>query len=222
MTLGALCELMAQVALPPGLFWSAGQAEVDPAALFPDEAQAIARAIPKRQADFTGGRKAARAALAEMSLDPVPIPVAPTRAPVFPDGVVGSISHDCGLCIALVGYSDLWQSVGIDIAPDLPLEADLIAEICRPEERTGVDPKNLPRHARRLFSVKEAVYKAQFMQTGVIFGFQGLCVSYPKNVARFATIAETDPIPPQIKSRPLPFVQRCDHGLTLSISAIPA
>ena len=64
--------------------------------LLPEEAPAIARAIPKRQAEFAAGRRAARAALTTLGHPAQAIPVGDRRAPIWPQGTVGAITHDQG------------------------------------------------------------------------------------------------------------------------------
>lgn len=221
MTLTALRDLMARVDLPSGLFWSAQSAQIDPAALFPGEVATIARAVPHRQAEFTGGRKAARAAMEQMGIAPCAIPPAITRAPIFPESVVGSISHDSDLCLALVGAAPQWRALGVDITRNSPLEPSLVSEICRPEELQGIPPEQQGQLARQLFCAKEAVYKAQFALTGAMFGFHGLRVNLDQQTAQFVNTPETDSILNDFKAAPIPVQQIAGGGLILSISAIP-
>ncbi len=76
--------------LPPGV--SMGQA--DPKRLHPLAAgEALPGAVPARLAQFSTGRTAARLALQHPGQD---------RAPVWPAGSVGSISHCVRLCLAVV------------------------------------------------------------------------------------------------------------------------
>ena len=69
--------------------------------LYPEEAMAIERAVDKRRAEFTRGRACAREALSELGVPPQPIPVGTHRQPVWPLGVVGSITHCKGLVVAV-------------------------------------------------------------------------------------------------------------------------
>lgn len=132
----------------------------------------IAKAVPKRRREFAAGRRAARAAMAELGLPPAPIPVGSGREPLWPDGLVGSIAHCDTLCVAAVSQSH--QSLGIDIEEATPLPADLEDTICTPSERAWLD--TLPQEtrglaAKKLFSAKEAVYKAQYPLTGQVIRF---------------------------------------------------
>ena len=86
--------------LPPGLAigWS------DPTAaapLWPGEA--LPGAIPRRQTEFSAGRAAARAAMTSLGFAAAAIPAAPDRAPVWPPGITGSISHSATACLAILG-----------------------------------------------------------------------------------------------------------------------
>lgn len=141
---------------------------VDPASLFPEEAASMARAVPSRWQEFAAGRAAARTALKL----PGAVPMGDDRAPVWPEGWAGSISHGGGWAIAVCKRGE-WL-VGVDLEPDEDLPADILPDILTPAEtwRLGHDP----RLARRVFAIKEAVYKAQFPLSREIFDFQTLDV----------------------------------------------
>jgi 4'-phosphopantetheinyl transferase EntD len=155
------------------------RAQVDD--LLPDEQAHIARAIPKRRFEFAAGRRAARQALAQLGLPPSPIPQAADRAPIWPEGVVGSITHCDTLCIAAVAPQNLYRSLGIDIEPATPLTADLHEVICTAPERHYL--ASLPAEARgleakRIFCAKEAFYKAQYPLTLNRLGFQDVTLEF--------------------------------------------
>ncbi|GGG78386.1 hypothetical protein GCM10011415_29210 [Salipiger pallidus] len=158
----------------------------DPGALFPQERAALRRAVPARLAEFAGGRIAARRAMAAIGLPGAPIPMNPDRSPRWPDGVVGSISHGGGLCLAVVGHARDWQAIGIDLEPDTDLPSDAIPEIASEEELSRLD---LPRAraATRIFGAKEAAYKAQFPRTKCVFGFDAMASFLPQSLMRMTT-----------------------------------
>src|SRR5688572_8140495 len=80
----------AQANLHPGVFGR----------LTPEE-RALAETLgPGRQATWIGGRLAARAALDDLALPYRPILPNDRGAPVFPDGIRGSISHKHSLAVA--------------------------------------------------------------------------------------------------------------------------
>lgn len=157
--------------LPAGL----ALAEADPAApatgLWPEETGATARMAPARLREFAAGRRAARAAMAALGLPPAALPMGADRAPLWPDALVGAISHDATTCLALVGRRRDWAGIGLDIEPAAPLPADLIPIICTARESRDA------RLARALFCAKEAAYKAISGQIGAIPDFHDMRVT---------------------------------------------
>jgi 4'-phosphopantetheinyl transferase EntD len=64
----------------------------EPSPLYPEEAVHVERAVEKRRRDFALGRACARRALAVLDdRPPTAILVGEERAPVWPEGIVGSI-----------------------------------------------------------------------------------------------------------------------------------
>lgn len=140
------------------------------APVWPGEAIA---AVPKRRTEFAAGRMAARAAMAELGLDAAAIPMAADRAPVWPDGVTGSISHSASACLAIVGRSADWRGIGLDIEPATPLPQDLWPAVLAQDERAALG-ENPGLRAKLIFTAKEAAYKAQYPQSRALFGFETL------------------------------------------------
>lgn len=158
--------------LPPGVA-SAGRDPAEPIELHPEEALYVARAVEKRQREFANGRACARRAMAELGLEPQAIPSGPRREPLWPEGVVGSVTHTAGFCAAAVATRASYLGLGIDAEPDEPLSEVVARRVCVPDElgaaeRLGLDPATL---AHVVFSAKEAVYKCQFPASGSYLGF---------------------------------------------------
>ncbi|MEM7752458.1 MAG: 4'-phosphopantetheinyl transferase superfamily protein [Pseudomonadota bacterium] len=150
--------------------------------LIDPEPQAIARAIPTRRAEFAAGRRAARMALADMGHVGTAIPQGEHRAPIWPDGIVGSLSHDDGLAIACVGKTNGLSGLGLDLADATDFPVHLRKEILRTpdeEQQTGLE-------ARLNFSAKESVFKAFYPSVGAYFGFGAVEVTPDMGAARFA------------------------------------
>lgn len=82
------------------------------------------------------------------------------REPVWPAGVVGSISHSRRLAAAVVAPGLVLQAIGLDIEPALPLDADLLARVCLPSEidRLGSSGE-APLSTKGIFCAKESIYK---------------------------------------------------------------
>lgn len=143
------------------------------ATLFPEEEAVIARAVDRRRREFATGRACARAALARLGVPAGPILVGERRAPCWPPGVVGSITHCRGYAAAAVAGSDGLAALGIDAEPDEPLPDGVLRTIALPAERAmlaGLPPSG-PSWERLLFCAKESVYKAWFPLTGRWLGF---------------------------------------------------
>lgn len=148
-----------------------------PPAPLPEEAACLSpNAVEKRRSEFAAGRAAARAAMADLGLPPRAIPVGPKRAPVWPAGVTGSITHtrSCAAAVAALAGEGL-RALGIDLEEDTPLEDKLVSAICSPRERDWLAGQDNPgQMAKVIFSAKEAAYKCQYMISGRFFGFDGM------------------------------------------------
>jgi len=147
--------------------------------LKPEEARSVERAVPKRIQEFAAGRQCARRALAELGRVDVPIPVAHDRQPVWPSGVVGSITHTAGLCAAVVAESSRLAAVGVDTELCGAVKPELWQTICVADESAWI--RALPAGERAaavtlLFSAKEAFYKCQYPLVRERLGFSDLSV----------------------------------------------
>ncbi|PVZ05807.1 4'-phosphopantetheinyl transferase family protein [Actinomycetospora cinnamomea] len=149
----------------------------DPAAeLAPEEKAAVARAVASRRAEFTTARTCARAALRRLGATPSAIPVGDKRAPVWPAGVVGAITHCAGFRAAAVAWRDQVRAVGLDAEPHGPLPDGVLDAVSDAGERAELDrlagDRPDVRWDKLLFSAKESVYKAWFPLTGRWLGFE--------------------------------------------------
>lgn len=147
--------------------------------LFPEEAQAIGNAVAKRRIEFTAGRHCARLAMAQLGHPACAIPRGPDRAPVWPSGLVGSITHSTDLCAAVVARSDCFRTVGIDTELIDAIPAELVEDILRPDEAGEINRNARPDGAdwpTLYFCLKEAAYKAFYPTRRRIIGFQDMRV----------------------------------------------
>ncbi|MBL4811537.1 MAG: 4'-phosphopantetheinyl transferase superfamily protein [Rhodobacteraceae bacterium] len=149
--------------------------------LRPVEAAAIARAVAPRKAEFAAGRSAARSAMSQFGLAPAAIAMQPDRSPDWPQGLAGSITHDQGLCLAAVAQTKSCRAVGIDIEPLAEFDSET-AQTVAPELPTDAAPHD----AAIVFSIKEAVYKAQYPLSQEVLNFDALEVVLDKKHAKFA------------------------------------
>jgi 4'-phosphopantetheinyl transferase EntD len=159
------------------------------AALFPEERQHVQRAVRKRQAEFAAGRICARRALARLGIPPAPLLVDPDRAPCWPPGIVGSISHAEGICAAVVARAAHVTAIGLDLEGAAPLDSDLERLVATPQERRLLDGRaHLERgHTfKLLFSGKEAFYKCQHPRTRTFLDFQDVELDLDPSTGTFS------------------------------------
>lgn len=144
--------------------------------LYPEEAQLIASAVAVRQAHFTAGRLSARAALEALGLASGPLLPDAARAPVWPQGVVGSITHTDGFCGAVVASRLRYRGIGIDAEVRGRVDETLWEHVLTPVERQRLHEQ--PAGCRTelatiVFCAKEAFYKCQYQVTASWLGFEG-------------------------------------------------
>ncbi|MFT6736379.1 MAG: 4'-phosphopantetheinyl transferase EntD [Kangiellaceae bacterium] len=142
--------------------------------LFDIEARCIVNAVPKRQREFEAGRAAARGALDTLGIFSQAIPRASDRRPIWPKGIVGSISHAQGFAAALVGFQADIAGVGVDIEGADPLTKQLYEYVLTPQELKERDVKPLVAGSPRCkisFVAKEALFKAVYPITRRFFSF---------------------------------------------------
>ncbi|MCH7231990.1 4'-phosphopantetheinyl transferase superfamily protein [Glycomyces sp. L485] len=136
------------------------------------EHQAVAGAVASRRREFTTTRALARAALARAGGPAVAVPVGADRAPVWPPGWVGSLTHCEGLRAAAVARAREVAAVGIDAEPLTVLGASVTAAVLDPEERR-VAARLGPHGPVTAFSAKESLFKAWHPATRIWLDFDG-------------------------------------------------
>jgi 4'-phosphopantetheinyl transferase EntD len=132
--------------------------------LFPIERSVLDRAVEERAKEFKLGRFCARTALTQLEYAWLPIPVGPSREPIWPDGVAGSITHCNGYVAAAVAHTRAVYALGIDAELNLPLPEEVVASIltCEEIDAIGELPSVGIYWDRLFFSAKESVFKAWF------------------------------------------------------------
>jgi 4'-phosphopantetheinyl transferase EntD len=161
-------------------------AELDPrqvvpdTGLFPAESAPLAHAVLSRRQQFTAGRLLARQAWARLGQAPMPLLNDAQRVPVWPNGLVGTITHTVGWCAVAVARQSEVEGLGADVESATPLERQLWERVCRPEERRfleALDPDRQGLVAKGFFSAKESIYKAVYPSVRVFLDFQGMALT---------------------------------------------
>lgn len=132
----------------------------DEHALLQEEAPAFASSIVAVRRASGAARIVARQLLARLGYPQCPLPKSSSGAPIWPAGVVGSLTHDSRVALAAVGMRRDVGALGIDVEPSEFLPPELLDMVATPQERLKIADD--PYRGRLLFAAKEAVYKAVY------------------------------------------------------------
>src|SRR6202035_5770079 len=137
--------------------------------------QALRHATQKRQREFLAGRRCAEEALQRLGPGSTHVAMAEDRAPIWPDGVVGSITHSGNFAAAAVAWAADIAGLGIDSEQIVdPAAAHDIAAVCMVGEATlfrAAHGRSFCEFCTFVFSAKEAVFKCLFPLTRKFFEF---------------------------------------------------
>lgn len=130
--------------------------------LYVEERPAIEKAGELRRKTFSSGRRCARDALAQAGLPPGALPKADDGSIIWPEGVIGSLSHTNEWTVSAVAVAAMSEAcaIGCDLERIQPLEEGVLKLISTDSERTELaETGNTHWHATALFSMKESIYK---------------------------------------------------------------
>jgi 4'-phosphopantetheinyl transferase EntD len=165
----ALCRTLREL-VPTGVCVAAGQALAT--SLTVSERGSLGVVDAERTREFASGRAHAKRALAMLGIVNADLPIGPDRAPVWPTGVVGSITHvRCGhdglYAAAVVARTEVASAVGVDFELDESLHPTVWRCVLTQRELERV--LALPADARRkevhyIWCAKEAAAKTMSRQ----------------------------------------------------------
>lgn len=197
---GLLAEL-----LPTWLGGAESFTDPPEAALLPDEEPLVARAVDKRRREVTTTRSCARQALAELGIDPAPIPRGERGEPVWPDGIVGSMTHCEGYRAAVAAHAANVLTVGIDAEPHQTLPDGVLDVVALPAEIEHLNKLSVVDNSvhwdRILFSCKESVYKSWFPIAREWLGFEDAELTFDPQQRTFH--ARLRKLGPEVDGAPL-------------------
>ncbi len=197
-TLDALKSLIpgkAQVVL-------SAQAPTDENRVPATEMAAMTAMKPDRRKEFIHGRTCARTALSALGWPDQAIPVGASREPVWPDGIVGSISHCGHVAAAAAARCDDFDGLGIDLETAEPLDAATLNLICRAAERSWLEDTDDPLHfAKLIFSAKESIFKCVWPTIGQFIDFQDIGIRVDTGAGVFTPVAWVDDLPDPVLQR---------------------
>jgi 4'-phosphopantetheinyl transferase EntD len=172
--------------------------------LLPEERNVVAGAVVKRRREFAAGRLCARRALERLGITGFALLPGDRRAPVWPPGIVGSISHSRNYCAVAVARSGNVSSLGIDIEPAEALEESVWRAVLRDEERTslaGVMAESRGIWAKAIFSAKECVYKCRFGLNGEWLDFEDVTIDLDPGSGHFLAAIHDKGDPDRMRGR---------------------
>jgi enterobactin synthetase component D len=135
----------------------------------------IGKSGRKRQAEYFHGRLCARAAMRALGRDGA-VGTGAMREPIWPDGLVGSITHGAGLAASVALPSSSCRGIGVDIEQVTEDGLDAL----RATVVSAREYALLASLAHRIeigvlltlvFSAKESFFKASFASVGRYFDF---------------------------------------------------
>ncbi len=135
----------------------------------------LARAVPKRRAEYLAGRFLARQLLAPLGFADFTLARGEDRAPQWPPGIAGALSHNSHTALCAVHRESGLGGVGLDVETLLSVERaeELWSAIVSPAEREALLGETLPFNAllTLTFSAKESLFKALYPQVRCYFDF---------------------------------------------------
>jgi len=161
--------------LPDGVLTAAALIDDEPLLQHESERAVVTRAVDKRRQEFATGRALAHQLLDRLGVPDVPLLPAQRRAPAWPAGVVGSISHGSGLCVVAVASVLTCTALGLDVESAAPLRHKLRRQILREDERQGLSELSeaeAGQRAKLVFSAKECFYKALSPRLDRVLAFE--------------------------------------------------
>ncbi|MCP4980610.1 MAG: 4'-phosphopantetheinyl transferase superfamily protein [Gammaproteobacteria bacterium] len=132
---------------------------------FPEEKNAITGATAKRRDEYYSVRACARSALGQLGVEPKAIPNAADRSPIWPEDIVGSLTHAGKYCAAVVARDTDLISVGIDIEVNVDLDEEFWGTVLTSSEHSWLlqfVTEERGKLAMLIFSAKECFFKCWY------------------------------------------------------------
>jgi len=176
-----------QALFPEEVVFVRADARLEAEPLHPAELALASRMGAARRREFALGRACARRALAELGIQGEPLLRGEDRAPRWPEGIVGSLTHTEGFCAAAVARRDELLALGLDAERE-PLSQRAAQRVLSVEEREHLAGLAAPPgcgFATLAFSAKESVFKALYPLSGVRLAFRDAALRFDPATRRF-------------------------------------
>lgn len=159
-------------------------------AMHPAEQDLLVGMSEKRSCELSTGRYCAHQALHALGIDDFPILKGAQREPLWPQQVVGSISHCRDLAGAVVADAHRVKSIGLDIESQKQLNPAIARHICTDQEKAWLASHDAAQQNLALlliFSIKEAIFKCVYQATHERLRFQQ-CDVVPNIASKIANV----------------------------------
>lgn len=142
----------------------------------------IARSVRRRQAEYLAGRLCARVCLQAFDRADT-VGTGPHREPLWPPGLMGSITHNRNRAAAVVVPAHACAGIGIDIETWFgaveaeQLKASFVSDAELEVLQAHVGQHELAKLLTMVFSAKESFFKAAFPQCRAYFDFDAVTLT---------------------------------------------
>ena len=168
----------------PDVCVALGRIDDHMATLNPVEAKAVFNASESRKREFSSGRRVAHQALKAFKIEKAEIP-RNQRMPVWPQGIVGSISHSDTLAVAIVGSNQIYGGLGIDVIPLAAVSSNVATRVLVETELRWLAEVKSGEWRTALYSAKESVYKAVNPTIGEFLRFEDVEIDVATSTLEF-------------------------------------
>jgi len=154
--------------------------------ILPATVVCVERLGKPKNTDFETGRECALEALRKLGYANATVPRGGSGEPLWPEGVVGSITHTYEYCAAAVAAADEVRKLGIDAELHRELKEGVLEIIANADEMQMI--RQLPEGIHWdvvLFSAKESIYKAWFPLSGPL-GWEDVSVVFHPESGTFS------------------------------------
>ncbi len=138
------------------------------------------RAVAKRKAEYLAGRFCAKQALAKHGIENFVIKSDKNRAPLWPGGIKGAITHSNHNALVAVNNSPDVLGIGIDVESVMTDKTmnDVKEAIVKGNEHRflTIPEATAGTVVSLIFSIKESFFKAAYPSTGFYFDFDAVTV----------------------------------------------
>lgn len=166
---------------PSGVHFFASSLPEPPLALPEEEAATSAISSTSRLKEFRLGRHCARRALQQFHVNSPVFRNPDTREPLWPDGVVGSITHSGKWAAAVAAPTSEIAAIGIDME-QIPrsINPGIARLVCTEKEKAwlaSLDATQADLGLKAVFSAKESIYKCLFPRCRIPLTFQDATIT---------------------------------------------